>query len=139
MVSVTSSVIRDNCETEIPVSELVPGDIIRLSAGFNSADVRLISSKELTVNQSSLTGESLPVEKHRQPEILENKTLFELSNLCFLGNNVISGGAIAVVILTGNQTYLGSIAEKLTAPRELTSFDRGISSFTWLMIKFLLL
>ena len=123
----------------VPIDQLVPGDVITLSAGdMIPADIRIISAKDLFVNQSALTGEALPVEKFPQPGPVGVTSPLELPNLCFMGSNVISGSATAVVALTGASTYFGALASTLTSQRAPTSFDRGISRFTWLMLRFML-
>jgi P-type Mg2+ transporter len=123
----------------VPIDQLVPGDVITLSAGdMVPADIRIISAKDLFVNQSALTGEALPVEKFPQPASAGSANPLELHNLCFMGSNVISGSATAVVAMTGASTYFGALASTLTSQRAPTSFDRGISSFTWLMLRFML-
>jgi Mg2+-importing ATPase len=117
---------------------LVPGDIIRLAAGdMTPADVRVLSAKDLFLNQAALTGESLPVEKKADAAPADVHNPLELVNICFLGTNVESGAATAVVICTGKQTYLGSLAASIVGQRQLTSFDKGINKFTWLMILFI--
>jgi len=139
MIRVTATVLRDGQIQEVPLKELVPGDIIKLSAGdMIPADVRLISSKDLFIIQASLTGESLPVEKFDVVETRDIKSPLELSNICYLGTSIESGTATAVVITTGGQTLLGGIATSLARSEVQTSFDRGISQFTWLMIRFML-
>lgn len=136
MVNITATVIRDGVQKEIPLKMLVPGDIIHLSSGdMIPADVRIISSKDLFINQSALTGESLPVDKFLTQD--EYKNPLENPNLCFMGSNVESGTAIAVVVTTGSKTYFGQLSSKVTAERTITSFDKGINKFTWLMIKFI--
>lgn len=140
MVTTTASVKRDNSVfTEIPIEEIVSGDIIHLSAGdMVPADVRIISSKDLFIRQSSLTGESEPVEKYDKiPEKIGNNPL-ELNNLCFMGTNVVSGVAIAIVLHTGNRTYFGSMAKSLTGKADQTSFDKGVNSVSYLLIRFML-
>ena len=139
MISVTATVVRNGEEKEIPISQLVPGDIVHLSAGdMIPADVRLISAKDLFIIQATLTGESMPVEKMEAPDTRQGVGLLERSNSCFLGTSVESGAAKAVVIATGSHTYFGHIARSLAGEQEETSFDRGIKKFTWLMIRFLL-
>lgn len=140
MVRTTATVIRNGQKQEVPLTNLVPGDIIYLSAGdIVPADVRLIESKDLFVNQCTLTGEALPVEKHARPrEQKEVRSPFELQNMCFMGTNVESGTATAVIIATGQHTYFGAIAESLQHLQVKTDFDRGIDGFTMLMIKFVL-
>lgn len=125
---------------EIPLADLVPGDIIQLSAGdLIPADVRVISAKTLMVNQSAITGETMPVEKDAEPEtfIVPNKSLPDLRNICIMGSSIASGVATAVVLHTGRRTYLGSIAKTILRSRPETDFDRGIQRFTKLMIKFM--
>jgi Mg2+-importing ATPase len=116
----------------------VPGDIVKLAAGdMIPGDVRLLSSKDVFVSQGSLTGESLPVEKFHDPETKEETSPTELKNTCFMGTSVESGTATAVVVTTGKQTYLGSMAISITGERALTSFDQGLNRFTWLMMQFM--
>jgi Mg2+-importing ATPase len=138
MVSTTATVIRDGKRLEISLKDLVPGDIITLSAGdMVPADVRVLSSKDLFLNQSTLTGESLPVEKTHPAVDLSITNPLEMQNLCFLGSNVESGTGTAIVVRTGRETYFGALATSITGQRQLTSFDKGIASFTWLMIGFM--
>jgi P-type Mg2+ transporter len=136
MIHVTATVIRDGKAREMPLRDLVPGDIIKLAAGdMIPGDVRIISSKDLFVSQGSLTGESLPVEKFHDPELKTVSSPTELNNTCFMGTSVESGTATAVVVVTGVRTYLGSMAGSITAEPPPTSFDKGLSRFTWLMIQ----
>ncbi len=138
MVKTTCAVIRHGKTHEIDLKQVVPGDIIDLSAGdLIPADMRLIESKELFVNQSLLTGEALPVEKHAhsQKENLTNP--LETENICFMGTNVESGHAVGMVVGTGENTYFGSLAKSIIGQRAETSFDKGINKFTWLMIAFM--
>ena len=138
MVSNTATLVRAGQEQEIPLKMLVPGDIIRLAAGdMVPADVRVLSAKDLFLNQAALTGESLPVEKKAAAAPAAVQNPLELPNICFLGSNVESGSATALVICTGGQTYLGSLAASIVGERQLTSFDKGINKFTWLMILFI--
>ncbi len=138
MITVTATVMRDGQPRELPLRELVPGDVLKLAAGdMIPADLRLISSKDLFLMQASLTGESLPVEKSDAPQPADGRSPVELPNLCFLGTSVESGTANAVVVVTGPQTYFGSMAKSIVGHEVVTSFDRGISRFTWLMIKFM--
>ncbi|MCL5031327.1 MAG: magnesium-translocating P-type ATPase [Bacteroidetes bacterium] len=131
--------LRDGKEVEIPISDVVPGDIIFLQAGsIIPADIRLLTVKDFFVSQSVLTGESLPIEKKSEPQQLSNGFVFELSNACFQGSNVLSGTARGIVVNTGIHTYFGSISERLVESRPKTSFDIGIKSFTWLMIRFMI-
>ncbi len=136
MIHVTATVIRDGKPAEIPLRNLVPGDLIQLSAGdMIPGDVRVLTSKDLFVSQGSLTGESLPVEKFHDPETAAAESPTELKNICFMGTSVQSGTATAVVITTGVRTYFGSMADAITGEREETSFDQGLTRFTWLMIR----
>src|ERR1039458_729201 len=138
MIHVTATVVRDGAAREIPLRELVPGDIVKLAAGdMIPGDVRLLSSKDIFVTQGSLTGESLPVEKFHDPETKVERSPTELKNTCFMGTSVESGTATAVVVTTGVQTYLGSMARSITGERVLTSFDQGLNRFTWLMMQFM--
>ena len=130
---------RGQEKREIPIEKLVPGDVVHLSAGdMIPADVRILSAKDLFVNQSSLTGEALPVEKFAAADASGAKNPLELANTCFMGTNVVSGAATAVVVLTGGATYFGSLAGSIAGPRVLTGFDKGVNRFTWLMIRFML-
>jgi P-type Mg2+ transporter len=136
MIHVTATVMRDGKAGEMPLRDLVPGDIIKLSAGdMIPGDVRVLSSKDLFVSQGSLTGESLPVEKFHDPETQDVSSPTELKNTCFMGTSVESGTATAAVVTTGVNTYFGSMASSITGERVLTSFDQGINRFTWLMIQ----
>jgi Mg2+-importing ATPase len=122
---------------EIPTSHLVPGDIIYLSAGdLIPADIRVITAKDLFLNQSMLTGESLPVEKHPIGSPASNPLESEV--LCLMGTSVVSGTAIAVVIATGEQTYLNSMSKTILKERPATSFDKGISKISWMLICFII-
>jgi Mg2+-importing ATPase len=138
MIHVTATVVRDGAAREIPLRDLVPGDIVKLAAGdMIPGDVRLLSSKDVFVSQGSLTGESLPVEKFHDPETEKGISPTELKNTCFMGTSVESGTATTVVVTTGVQTYLGSMASSITGERALTSFDQGLNRFTWLMMQFM--
>lgn len=138
MVHANCLVIRDGKEEELPIADVVPGDIVVLQAGaIIPADLRLINAKDFFVSQSSLTGESMPVEKHADPASVTGRGIIELTNACFQGTNVLSGTARGVAVNTGVKTHFGSISEKLSGERVQTSFDRGIAGFTWLMIRFM--
>jgi Mg2+-importing ATPase len=124
---------------EIGLDELVPGDMIRLSAGdMIPADVRLLTAKDLFINQSALTGESMPQEKSCLPQGAAVDDVFALQNICFMGSNVISGYATAAVLHTGAATNFGQLADKIVGEHGKTSFDRGIAGFAGLMIRFIL-
>ena len=138
MIRVTATVIRGGVEREIPLHEIVRGDVVALAAGdMIPADLRVLTARDLFVNQASLTGESLPVEKFAPPSGAAVASPADATNLCFLGTSVASGTGTAVVAATGASTYLGSLAGSLTEPEEETSFDRGVSAFTWLLIRFM--
>jgi Mg2+-importing ATPase len=124
---------------EVPIDALVPGDIVYLSAGdMVPADLRLLAAKDLFINQSALTGESMPVEKFAGADSTA-KTALEAGCMCFMGSNVVSGSATAVVAATGAATYFGALAGSLTGQRVQTSFDKGVLRFAWLMIRFMVL
>jgi P-type Mg2+ transporter len=138
MIRVTATVVRAGQAREVPLADLVPGDVIRLAAGdMIPADVRVLSCKDLFVVQASLTGESFPVEKFDAREQNNSKPPLEFANICFLGTSVESGSATAVVAGTALDTYLGSMASAITGQQVETEFDKGISRFTWLMIRFI--
>jgi len=138
MVRTTTTVLRDGVKQEITLRELVPGDIVLLSAGdMVPADVRLITAKDLHVNQATLTGEAVPVEKSAERCQISSRNLFDLRNICFLGSNVEIGSATAVVAATGDHTYFGRLATSIVGQRVLTSFDKGVNGFAWLMIRFI--
>jgi len=130
------TVVRNGTEKEIIQEELFPGDIILLNAGkIVPADARVFFAKDFFVNQSSLTGESFPCEKHS--DVIPNATgeLPELNNIAFMGSSVISGTARAVVIKTGRSTEFGKIAEKLVNREEETEFSRGMKQFGLLILR----
>ena len=136
MIHVTATVMRDGGAKELPLRDLVPGDIVKLSAGdMIPGDVRVLSAKDLFVSQGALTGESLPVEKFHDADPQASQSPAELKNICFMGTSVQSGTATAVVVVTGVNTYLGSMAGSITEAAPPTSFDLGLSRFTWLMIQ----
>jgi Mg2+-importing ATPase len=138
MISVTATVVRDGQAREIPLQKLVPGDIVKLSAGdMIPGDVRLLSAKDLFVIQATLTGESMPVEKTDATDVRGNVSSIERTNTCFLGTSVESGSATAVIVATGAQTYFGKVARSLAGQPVETAFDRGVKRYTWLMIQFM--
>ncbi len=139
MIKVTATVMRAGQEREISLKELVPGDIVKLSAGdMIPGDVRLLTAKDLFIIQATLTGESLPVEKSDAADPRPNIQAIEHTNLCFLGTSVESGSATAVIVATGGQTYFGKMASSLASQQVETAFDRGVKRFTWLMIRFMM-
>ncbi len=141
MVTNTCSVIRqDNDDTcEISITELVPGDVVRIAAGdMIPADVRIVEAKDLFVSQASLTGESDPIEKTPDCKGAKSGSVVELGNISFMGSNVVSGSGVGIVIATGNNTYLGTIARSIAGHRAATAFDKGISKVSFLLIRFML-
>ena len=142
MVETTSAVIRDGKKIQIPLKEVTFGDTVILSAGdMIPADLRVIEAKDLYVGQSSITGESDAVRKNVNTELVnidEIESITDLDNICFMGTNVISGSAKAVVIKTGDNTYFGKVARTLTQGKPKTNFQKGIESISRLLIKFML-
>ena len=126
-------------QIELPIRQLVPGDVLVLSAGdMIPADLRLLSAKDLFVGQSAMTGESLPVEKFPVQRDLKATNPLELDNILFMGTNVVSGSAMAVVLATGNHTYFGALAQRVSATdRAPTSFQTGVNRVSWLLIRFM--
>ncbi|WP_312966319.1 magnesium-translocating P-type ATPase [Acinetobacter gerneri] len=131
---------QKNTEFEIPIQYLVPGDIILLSAGdMIPADCRILTAKDLFVSQAAMTGESMPVEKFAQQKNLKENNALDLENIVFMGTNIVSGTAHAMVISTGIQTYFGALAHRVTATdRVTTSFQMGVNKVSWLLIRFML-
>lgn len=140
MIKTTATVTRmDGGTQEIPLNEIVVGDIIHLSAGdMVPADVRIIKAKDLFVSQSALTGESEPLEKLSDPIKNFSSSYSEAQNLAFMGSNVISGSASAVVVVTGNDTMFGSMAKAVSTEAVVTSFEKGVNAVSWVLIRFML-
>lgn len=155
MVRSTATVLRRDADCmpptarEVPMQEVVPGDIVRLSAGdMVPADLRLLAARDLFISQAALTGESIPVEKYDVLGDVAGKSvkararpdegLLEHSSICFMGTNVVSGQGTGVVVATGAQTYFGSLARAVVGKRAETSFDCGVNSVTWVLIRFML-
>lgn len=145
MVRTTASVVRRSqhllpgAKMEVPLSDLVPGDLVHLSAGdMIPADLRLVAAKDLFVNQSAISGESLPVEKFAARIPSCKSAIPEISNICLMGTHVVSGTAEAVVIATGSTTFFGSIASSIAEEKSLTNFDMGVQKYIWLMIRVML-
>ncbi|MEA5004127.1 MAG: magnesium-translocating P-type ATPase [Christensenella sp.] len=139
MVETTTAVIREGKESEIPLDEIVTGDIIRLAAGdMIPADVRILQAKDLFVSQSSLTGESEPVEKFGRAIKSGEPGVLDKNNLAFMGSNVVSGSATAIVITVGDDTMFGSLAHQITEKKPKTSFEKGLNSVSWILIRFML-
>ena len=170
MIHTTACVMRCGEKKEIPMEEIVPGDLVYLSAGdMIPADVRILEARDLFVSQSALTGESEPVEKRggefaegsdvliqptaqpitqpitqqtTQPSTkltIHKAPLTDLENLAFMGSNVISGSAKALVIAAGNETMLGMLAKNLEEKPPKTTFEKGINSVSWVLIRFMLM
>jgi len=144
MVKITASVKRctptgDAEFVEVAMETVVPGDIVRVSAGdMIPADLRLIEAKDLFINQSALTGEAMPAEKFAHPCLEPEADPFDLPNICFMGANVVSGYATGVIVRTGGQTFFGRLADEIARRRIPTAFDRGINRFTLMMIGFII-
>ena len=124
---------------EVPIKLLVPGDVIVLSAGdMIPADCRLLTAKDLFVAQAAMTGESMPVEKFAELRDAKADSPLELDNILFMGTNVVSGSATAVIVNTGNNTYFGSLATRVTTTdRAPTAFQSGVNKVSWLLIRFM--
>ena len=131
-----ATVVRNGKEKNIKTEKVVKGDIIHLNAGsIIPADVMIIENKDLFLNQSVFTGESVPVEKTNT--YLDTDEIFSLSNVCLMGTSVISGNATAVVINTGFSTYLGSMGKQIDSKKEITNFERGMNNITKLLIRYM--
>jgi Mg2+-importing ATPase len=141
MVKTTATVIRkDQGKFETDILSLAPGDMVQLSAGdMIPADCRIVQSKDLFVSQAMLTGEALPVEKRPfAVRDANNLSPLELDNICFMGTNVVSGTATAIIVNTGDQTYFGSLSQAIVGNRSETSFDKGVKKVSYLLIRFML-
>ena len=135
-VATTATVLRDGVKKEVKLSEIVPGDIVYLSAGdIAPGDARVIHAKDLFLNQSALTGESFPVEKTSTPLKGKGASATEWNNCLFMGTSVVSGTATAVVLKTGSFTEYGKIAKRLVEKRPETEFERGIKGFGFLILQ----
>ncbi len=138
MISNKIDVIRDGKQTIVDVQNIVPGDIIKLSSGdMIPGDVRFLETKDLFIDQASLTGESNPVEKFSENKN-ENDDITDLANIGFMGTNVISGFALAIILETGNNTYFGNMARSLYNVREKNTFEKDIDEVSKLLIKFII-
>lgn len=141
MIVNTATVLRDGSEQEIPIDEIVVGDVIKLSAGdMIPADVVLIDSRDFFVQQSGLTGESDAVEKVclRKANSQNLDSLLESESLAFMGTNVISGRATALVLVVGDETMMGAIEQTINTYDEPTSFEREMNTISWLLIRLML-
>ncbi len=129
---------KDGEFAEVPLETLVPGDVVRLSAGdMIPGDLRLLEAKDLFINQSVLTGEAMPAEKFSAPNSGADEDPFDLPNICFMGASVVSGYATAVIVRTGARTFFGELARQVSGQSPPTAFDQGVARFTWLMIRFI--
>ena len=139
LVATTSTVIRNNQEIKISIEDITVGDLVILSAGdMIPADLRLIESKDLYINQSSLTGESESVKKVSDMLNTKIDSITDLDNICFMGTNIISGYAKGIVVSVGNSTYWGKIARTINSGKPQTTFQKGISNISKLLIRFML-
>ena len=139
MISNKADVLRDGMFIEIAMDEVVPGDIVRLSAGdMLPADLRFLTAKDTFIAQAALTGESNPVEKFVEAKNAADDALTDLSNIGFMGSNVVAGSATALALATGNRTYFGSMAKTLSGDRAQTSFERGVGSVSKLLVSMML-
>ena len=138
MITNKMDVIREGNQVTCDIENVVPGDIVKLSSGdMIPGDVRFIETKDLFIDQASLTGESNPVEKFT--ELREYETLTDISNIGFMGTNIVSGSSKAIVLATGNNTYFGSMAKSLYSVNEKNSFEKGIDDITKILIRFMLI
>lgn len=140
LVTNEASVLRDGEFNEIPMEDIVPGDIVKLSAGdMIPADIRFLVTKDTFVAQAALTGESHPVEKYEKLVTEKHESITDLENIGFMGSNILSGSATALVLTTGNNTYFGSMADSLSGEKSLKNFERGVSAISKLLIRLTLL
>ena len=139
MIKTTATTLRDGKKKEIDINQLIIGDIVFLSAGdIIPADLRIIESKDLFISQSSLTGESEPVEKTSLTTD-KNNSIIELNNICFMGTNVVSGTAIGVILLIGKDTYFNSMVKSINRKKAKSNFDVGLEKMTLMLIKFMII
>ena len=138
MITNKLDVMRNGVETEVEIEELVPGDIVKLASGdMIPGDVRFIETKDLFIDQSQLTGESNPVEKFTTTET--NVGVTDLANIGFMGSNIVSGSARAIILTTGGDTYFGSMAKSLNSYEEKSAFEKNLDSVSRLLIRFMLI
>ena len=137
MITNKMDVIRDDVLSIVDVEEIVPGDIVKLSSGdMIPGDVRFLETKDLFIDQASLTGESNPVEKFSKCK--KNDDITDISNIGFMGTNIVSGSATAIVLKTGSNTYFGNMAKSIYTVAEKNSFEKGVDAISNLLIKFML-
>lgn len=138
-VTTKVTVIRNNTPTELNITEVVPGDIVKLNAGsIIPADIKIIESKDLFLNQANYTGESILVEKETSLDN-NNPDLFNISNIALMSSNVVSGLGTGLVLKTGFDTYLGSVGSKIKFSKDNTNFNQGIKSISKLLIKYMVI
>jgi Mg2+-importing ATPase len=140
LITTTCTVQRkEGGRQEIPLDDIVVGDVVYLSAGdMIPADVRILSAKDLFISQAALTGESEPVEKTSAAVSMEHQAITSATNIAFMGTNVISGTATALVVKTGDHTLFGSLARAMASEAPETNFTKGINSVSWVLIRFML-
>ena len=137
MITNKMDVIRDDVLSVVDVEEIVPGDIVKLSSGdMIPGDIRFIETKDLFIDQASLTGESNPIEKYSTIKN-EPENVTDIDNIGFMGTNIVSGSATAVVLKTGNNTYFGNMAKSIYTVAEKNSFEKGVDAISSLLIKFM--
>ena len=137
----TTHVVRDGKEKEVRVENVVIGDIVHLNAGVMiPADLYMLESKDLFINQSVFTGESVPVEKRTNVDANANNTkeIFSMQNICLMGSSVVSGSGTGVVIDTGFSTYLGKMSKEVDTKKEPTNFEKGMNNITKMLIKYMI-
>ncbi len=140
MVRATATALRNSRKKEIKMNQLVPGDVVDLFAGdMIPADLRIISCKDLFINQASLTGEAFPVEKFPNPITPKSNSMSEMSCIAFMGSSVVSGTALGLVVKTGVSTQFGELSKRLAQITTKTGFEKGINKFVWLMIRFMII
>lgn len=138
LVAIKATVIRDGVAVEIDVRQIVAGDVVELSAGdIIPGDLRIIESKDLFLNQASLTGESLPTEKSNLLPPATPDSLLDWPNVCCMGSHVVSGTAKGIVLQTGSRTLFGALAKEIMGQPKSSEFDRGVKKYIWLMIRFM--
>ena len=138
MITNKLDVIRNGVEAEVEIEEIVPGDIVKLASGdMIPGDVRFLETKDLFIDQSQLTGESNPVEKFTTSET--NVGVTDLANIGFMGSNIVSGSARAIILTTGGDTYFGSMAKSLNSYEEKSAFEKNLDSVSKLLIRFMLI
>ncbi|MCL2525648.1 MAG: magnesium-translocating P-type ATPase [Coriobacteriia bacterium] len=140
MVETTIDCVRNSHDSEVPVDEIVVGDIVKLAAGdIVPGDMRILKAKDLFISESSLTGESEPVEKFGAEYTGISENPLDSDNLVFMGSNVISGSATALVLAVGRDTYFGQVAAAVQGKEVQTSFEKGVNSVSWVLIRFMLI